>query len=962
MKDTSKLLETNEEECWEFLSSLFEFDKKTEEEMIRFTDATDEMDKINHHLKCDAMQSNFEKSGEHTNWAKRVGLPYMVESIGSAEEEAVEFLLTSFSRCHRELSNENHSEIAKGVITSAQQAILIAFVNLLRGWFDQRLSRQLSVMVFYKRLLEDTVSKNFVYKLIELCINPELCDGDAFSDVFNPILTMMRSTMLVQHFEDNKDDIVNQVLRLGGYLLNIRCPNQRPLSKLLVERDDFLPGLSDVIPGREFGIMSYLGTFFDYGVISSGGTPNTRLFLGMEEDARRKEGFVNMEQKNCFRRMDSYRNSLHDMISPILQEKSSRDLCIKWMHTTVYSNMPRGRTHFEHSEVLCDHFMINFLAIMYKFSVRVQMPRISVVYPFQPGSLTDASEETHINMDETTGIEYATQYLDRPAEAENFSTVCFFLTIVTQHLVLPPVYHQITEFSRHVKDLQSKLEVLKNRLLTVSTEPERSDLTEKVQSDEEHLKFMCRHLLCLKTMTQDDHLAGLIMEFTNMEMNMIMDSLVPNLNMMGDDSQLPAEPTPLFSAYPQHYLEDLFDIFAYFHHGVPTVLMNSNTDWLYRFVILFVHYDYMKSPFLVSKLLRVITASSQNISYHLFNFRMVQEKMLPMMIKFYSDFEDSGDFYEKFNVRGNIQYILEKMQDNVFYKSRFMEMARECGPEFIRFVNMVINDATWCIDESLSGLKSIHDVEKKMANTLEWAKMNHELKNQQLGVLEEAKRKVTGWMQTATSNLKLMVQITDNSPEPFRTSALGEQLATMLNHNLSQLMGKKCTELKVRDPESYGWKPREFVNDLIAIYLALYVPEFVKCIAYDERTYSPEFFKMALERMRKSQILSFSMLEHFQHLAEDVERVYASKAELEEEYDDVPEEFKDPIMDAIMIDPVKLPSGHIMDRAVIERHLLSTPNNPFNRAQLTVGELLPDVELKAKIQAWIAKKRLEKRK
>ncbi len=37
----------------------------------------------------------------------------------------------------------------------------------------------------------------------------------------------------------------------------------------------------------------------------------------------------------------------------------------------------------------------------------------------------------------------------------------------------------------------------------------------------------------------------------------------------------------------------------------------------------------------------------------------------------------------------------------------------------------------------------------------------------------------------------------------------------------------------------------------------------------------------------------------------------------------VPEEFLDPIMASLMTDPVRLPSGHIMDRSVILRHLLN---------------------------------------
>lgn len=62
--------------------------------------------------------------------------------------------------------------------------------------------------------------------------------------------------------------------------------------------------------------------------------------------------------------------------------------------------------------------------------------------------------------------------------------------------------------------------------------------------------------------------------------------------------------------------------------------------------------------------------------------------------------------------------------------------------------------------------------------------------------------------------------------------------------------------------------------------------------------------------------------------------------------------FTDPLMDTLMTDPVQLPSGVIMDRPVIIRHLLSSNQDPFNRQQLTVDMLVPAREMKAKIEQW----------
>jgi hypothetical protein len=42
-----------------------------------------------------------------------------------------------------------------------------------------------------------------------------------------------------------------------------------------------------------------------------------------------------------------------------------------------------------------------------------------------------------------------------------------------------------------------------------------------------------------------------------------------------------------------------------------------------------------------------------------------------------------------------------------------------------------------------------------------------------------------------------------------------------------------------------------------------------------------------------------------------------------------------------MTDPVILPSGVIMDRSVITKHLLNSSTDPFNRLPLTAEQLVP---------------------
>ena len=58
-------------------------------------------------------------------------------------------------------------------------------------------------------------------------------------------------------------------------------------------------------------------------------------------------------------------------------------------------------------------------------------------------------------------------------------------------------------------------------------------------------------------------------------------------------------------------------------------------------------------------------------------------------------------------------------------------------------------------------------------------------------------------------------------------------------------------------------------------------------------------------------------------------------------------------MFTLMSDPVILPiSRTTIDRSTIRSHLLSDPNDPFNRTPLKIEDVIPDTELKGRIEAF----------
>jgi ubiquitin conjugation factor E4 B len=121
-------------------------------------------------------------------------------------------------------------------------------------------------------------------------------------------------------------------------------------------------------------------------------------------------------------------------------------------------------------------------------------------------------------------------------------------------------------------------------------------------------------------------------------------------------------------------------------------------------------------------------------------------------------------------------------------------------------------------------------------------------------------------------------------------------------------------------------------------------------------------FQDAATRMEKTLNRTPSDVEQFRALAVKANKVVLANQKMDEDYEDAPDEFigkcanahcaarrykkhdaiADPMMCELMEDPVVLPtSGKVMDRKHISRHLLSTPNDPFNRQHLTEEMLKP---------------------
>merc|ERR1712083_261436 len=136
---------------------------------------------------------------------------------------------------------------------------------------------------------------------------------------------------------------------------------------------------------------------------------------------------------------------------------------------------------------------------------------------------------------------------------------------------------------------------------------------------------------------------------------------------------------------------------------------------------------------------------------------------------------------------------------------------------------------------------------------------------------------------------------------------------------------------------------------------------FLDAIVEDEAHFNFKSYSKAISVLKKKELMKADEIEMFESALAILIKKFEVKRDIELQLGDIPNEYLDPIMQTLMTDPVILGKNknekdknqYVMDRKVIERHLMNNPNNPFNREPLTKDDLVPDVQLKEEIDQWI---------
>lgn len=164
----------------------------------------------------------------------------------------------------------------------------------------------------------------------------------------------------------------------------------------------------------------------------------------------------------------------------------------------------------------------------------------------------------------------------------------------------------------------------------------------------------------------------------------------------------------------------------------------------------------------------------------------------------------SVQFEQKFNYRRPMYAIMEYLWKIAEQRECFKRLAEEAlihvenveAPIFLRFINVLINDSIFLLDESLTNLQQIRENEEARDNG-KWDSLppNERQQNQQnlqqLGMLARFDN-ILG-----RDTLSILQLLTSETKDIFCHSSMVDRVAAMLNYFLLHLCGPKQRNFKV---------------------------------------------------------------------------------------------------------------------------------------------------------------------
>ncbi|KAL6994177.1 E3 ubiquitin-protein ligase pub1 [Sarracenia purpurea var. burkii] len=546
-----------------------------------------------------------------------------------------------------------------------------------------------------------------------------------------------------------------------------------------------------------------------------------------------------------------------------------------------------------------------------------------------------------------------------------FICECFFMTARVLNLGLLKAF---SDFKHLVQDI-SRCEDTLSTFKAMQGQAPSPQLEQDIARLEKEIELYSQEKLCYEAqILRDGDLLHRALSFYRLMVVWLV-GLVGGFKM-----PLPLTCPVEFACMPEHFVEDAMELLI-FASRIPKALDGVLLDDFMNFIIMFMASpNFIRNPYLRAKMVEVLNCwmprrSGSSVTATLFEGHQLSlDYLVRNLLKLYVDIEFTGShtqFYDKFNIRHNIAELLDYLWQVPSHRNAWKQIAKEEEKGvYLNFVNFLINDSIYLLDESLNKILEHKELEAEMSNRVEWEQRPVQERQERTRLFHSQENIIRIDMKLANEDVTMLAFTSEQITAPFLLPEMVERVASMLNYFLLQLVGPQRKSLSLKDPEKYEFRPKQLLKQIVNIYVHLARGDkeniFPAAITRDGRSYNEQLFSAAADVLRRIGE-DGSIIQEFIELGAKTKIAASEAMDTEATLGEIPEEFLDPIQFTLMTDPVILPSSrHTVDRTVIQRHLLSDSTDPFNRSHLTADMLIPNLEMKAKIEEFIRSQQLKR--
>ncbi|CAG9770952.1 unnamed protein product [Ceutorhynchus assimilis] len=644
-----------------------------------------------------------------------------------------------------------------------------------------------------------------------------------------------------------------------------------------------------------------------------------------------------------------------------------------------------------------DGFMLNFGSIMLRlcrpFCSNYKDGRILKVDPTYPAvpSINDGSDASSkgihmsglsadtcfIPMDSNDGLEETRQ----TAEKYNFITECFFMAHKAVDLSFRVAVDQMMNLNIEIGRLEK---AYKDAVQQAGHHSDvASALNQRLMA--EYTKF-----LSLKCVLSEPHLLKDMFDFTsatsywlsqvaiNTDISETENATFAPLEERDITFPLPIKIPFTLKCIPEFLVENLVSYLVFLRRYSIRTFEEMGYDKMSPVLTFLLIYmgspDHMKNPHVRARLAEGLESL---LPHHkdeiaevggfqrelVFTQHPRRMEIVKMLMSVFVGIEMTGqsvEFEQKFKYRRPMYAIFDYLWELSEHSNCFKVLADEAEanmeavhpPLFLRFVNLLINDAIFLLDESLTNMAKLKEMQTAHENG-EWDSLGFQERTQNMSYMHHIGMMARFDNVLGRDTITTLEKLTSKISSVFTHPTMVDRVAAMLNYFLLNLVGPNRKNFKAKNLDEYAFDPKGTVLEIIKIYVNLKEHDgFCLAVSQDGRSYSPTLFNLAEDVLVR--VGGGNLLGELKDVAQKVARKAEEYKANEEAMAEAPEQFLDPIMSTLMMDPVILPSSkQIVDRTTIARHLLSDQSDPFNRSPLSMDQVISDTALKTEIHKWV---------